>query len=284
MPDGTEACYVSVLGIGFAHFSGASLVLGSIIAIIKQDNITIQSKRSVIEIMHCVPFVLCHVLLFRLESYLHRGRATPPSGLIPGTANIEVMQLTPKHSNNELFRLMPIRNKTTPAHHRRSDIITLPHPSHHAQPSIPSVYLRNLSLLVDPVVLGRLPALDLALLEPESDLLLSVLDRVGAVAHVAADVEGEVAADGAGGGRERVGGAEDGAAGLDGVAAFPDHGADGAGAHVYGVLAWIWWGRGIGARGQRWAEGLGTYRQLARGRRACRQGPRSASGGAPWRG
>jgi hypothetical protein len=97
----------------------------------------------------------------------------------------------------------------------------------------------NLSLLVDPVVLGRLPALDLTLLEPESNLLLAVLDRVGAVAHVAADVEGEVAADGAGGRCEGVGGAEDGAARLDGVAAFPDHGADGAGAHVYGVLVLI---------------------------------------------
>jgi hypothetical protein len=97
----------------------------------------------------------------------------------------------------------------------------------------------NLSLLVDPVVLGRLPALDLTLLEPESNLLLAVLDRVGAVAHVAADVEGEVAADGAGGRCEGVGGAEDGAARLDGVAAFPDHGADGAGAHVYGVLVLV---------------------------------------------
>ena len=34
------------------------------------------------------------------------------------------------------------------------------------------------------------------------------------------------------GGRERVGGAEHGAAGLDGVTALPDHGTDGAGAHV----------------------------------------------------
>ena len=42
--------------------------------------------------------------------------------------------------------------------------------------------------LVDPVVLGLLPALDLALLEPESNLLLGRLDGVGAVADVAADV------------------------------------------------------------------------------------------------
>jgi hypothetical protein len=46
----------------------------------------------------------------------------------------------------------------------------------------------HLSLLVDPVELGLLPALDLALLEPESNLLLGVLDAVAAVADVAADV------------------------------------------------------------------------------------------------
>ena len=42
--------------------------------------------------------------------------------------------------------------------------------------------------LVDPVVLGLLPALDLALLEPKSDLLLGGLDGIGAVADVTADV------------------------------------------------------------------------------------------------
>jgi len=43
-------------------------------------------------------------------------------------------------------------------------------------------------LLVDPVVGGLLPALELLGLEPESDLLLGRLDGVGAVADVAADV------------------------------------------------------------------------------------------------
>lgn len=47
---------------------------------------------------------------------------------------------------------------------------------------------KHLWLLVDPVELGGLPALDLLLLEPEVDLLLGVLDAVGAVADVAADV------------------------------------------------------------------------------------------------
>jgi hypothetical protein len=133
---------------------------------------------------------------------------------------------------------------------------------------------RHLSLLVDPVVLSGLPALHLTVLEPQGNLLLSVLDAVGAVAHVAADIESEVATDSAGGRGEGVGGTEDGAASLDGVTALPDHGADGAGTHVWRVVLGylcIWDGEGRG-----W-----TYRQLDRGRRACRSGPRSASRGAP---
>lgn len=102
-------------------------------------------------------------------------------------------------------------------------------PSCHA--SVPKMEHCTL-LLVNPVVLSGLPALDLAVLEPESNLLLAVLNGVGAVADVAANVEGVVATDGAGRGGEGVGGTENGAAGLDGVATFPDHGADGAGAHV----------------------------------------------------
>ena len=65
-------------------------------------------------------------------------------------------------------------------------------------------------VLVDPVELRRLPADELTLLEPEGNLLLGVLDAVGAVADVAADVDGVVATDGAGGRGEGVGGAEDG--------------------------------------------------------------------------
>jgi hypothetical protein len=66
----------------------------------------------------------------------------------------------------------------------------------------PSLCLR---LLVDPAGLGALPADNLTLLEPESDLLLGVLDAVGAVADVAPDVNGEVTTDGARGGGEGVG-------------------------------------------------------------------------------
>lgn len=43
-------------------------------------------------------------------------------------------------------------------------------------------------LLVDPVVGGLLPGVDLALVEPKSDLLLGRLNSVGAVADVAADI------------------------------------------------------------------------------------------------
>jgi len=55
----------------------------------------------------------------------------------------------------------------------------------------------TLWLLIDPIELCGLPALDLLLLEPECNFLLCVLDAVGPVAHVAADVDGVVAADGA---------------------------------------------------------------------------------------
>jgi hypothetical protein len=67
----------------------------------------------------------------------------------------------------------------------------------------------NLWLLIDPVELSGLVCLDLTLLEPESDLLLGILDAVGAVADIAADVDGVVTADGAWGRGKRVGGTEE---------------------------------------------------------------------------
>ncbi len=66
----------------------------------------------------------------------------------------------------------------------------------------------RLSLLVDPVELGSLPG-DGAVGEPVGNLLLGVLDGVGAVADVAADIQGEVATDGAGGRGQGVGGTEE---------------------------------------------------------------------------
>jgi len=50
------------------------------------------------------------------------------------------------------------------------------------------LYFLHLWLLVDPVVLGELPGVELLWLEPESNLLLGAIDAVGAVADVAADV------------------------------------------------------------------------------------------------
>ena len=46
----------------------------------------------------------------------------------------------------------------------------------------------NHLFLIDPVVLSHLPALDLLLVEPQSDLLLRRLNCVGPVANIAANV------------------------------------------------------------------------------------------------
>lgn len=56
------------------------------------------------------------------------------------------------------------------------------------QTSRKKVEWRNLGLLVDPVEGGALPGDELLRLEPEGNLLLGVLDAVGTVADVAADV------------------------------------------------------------------------------------------------
>jgi hypothetical protein len=68
----------------------------------------------------------------------------------------------------------------------------------------------NLLPLVDPVELGSLVGDGLALLKPESNLLLGVLNGVGTVADVAADIDSVVATDGARGRGKGVGGTEDG--------------------------------------------------------------------------
>ena len=107
----------------------------------------------------------------------------------------------------------------------------------------------HLWLLIDPVELGRLPALNLLRLEPQSNLLLCALHAVGAVANVAADIDGIVTTDGTWGGLEWVGSAEDGCSGsvashgewlsakltstgLAGVTTLPDHGDDWTAQHV----------------------------------------------------
>ncbi len=104
-------------------------------------------------------------------------------------------------------------------------------------------------LLVDPVVLGGLPGDNLTLLEPESDLLLGVLNAVGTVAHIPTHIKGEVATDCAWEGGKWVGSTEDSwdtlaevylagwgqhtTSSLDGITSFPNHGADGSAVHVY---------------------------------------------------
>jgi hypothetical protein len=55
-----------------------------------------------------------------------------------------------------------------------------------------SVLKQSYLLLIDPVVLNGLPFNDFTLVEPESDLLLGILDAVGAVAYVATDIDGVI--------------------------------------------------------------------------------------------
>lgn len=92
------------------------------------------------------------------------------------------------------------------------------------------------SLLVDPVLGVRLPVKDLALLEPESNLLLGILHRVRSVADIPSDLNAEIAADGARLRSEGVGGAEHLPSGADGLLALPNHAHDGSGHHVIAEL------------------------------------------------
>ena len=65
-------------------------------------------------------------------------------------------------------------------------------------------------LLVDPVMLSGLPALNFPWLEPQGNLLLCTLDAIGTVADVATDVNGIVTTNGTRGRGKRVGGTKDG--------------------------------------------------------------------------
>jgi len=100
-------------------------------------------------------------------------------------------------------------------------------------------------LLVDPVVLSRLPLNDFTIIEPESYLLLGVLNAVGTVANVTPDVDSIVTTDGTWWGCERVGGTEESTTGLDGITALPDHGADRSAAHILYKSWEEWLGREI---------------------------------------
>lgn len=67
------------------------------------------------------------------------------------------------------------------------------------------------------------PADELRRLEPESDLVLGTQDGIGAVAHVATDIDGVVTADGARKGVCGVGGTKKHTAALHHVLPFPHH-------------------------------------------------------------
>ena len=92
---------------------------------------------------------------------------------------------------------------------------------------------RQMSLFVNPllVVLG---VLNETLREPEVDLTLSRLDRVGTVDHVVTHVATEVTADGAGGRLQGLSGAHHLAGNGNDVVSLPDHGDDGRGVHEAG--------------------------------------------------
>ena len=77
--------------------------------------------------------------------------------------------------------------------------------------------MASLRLLVDPVELRALPRDNIAFVEPESNLLLGVLNRVGAMADIPADIDSEIPTDSARCRSKRVCGTEEGCgtAGLE---------------------------------------------------------------------
>merc|ERR1712021_97885 len=81
----------------------------------------------------------------------------------------------------------------------------------------------SLVALVDPRVRRLRPIVQLGSGKPQANLVVGRVDRVRAVADVAPDLDREVAANGAGGGIGRVGGAKHDAARLDDALALPDH-------------------------------------------------------------
>ena len=60
-----------------------------------------------------------------------------------------------------------------------------------------TLHYTTLWLLIDPVELSLLVALDLLRLKPQGDLLLGAFDTVRAVADISADIDGIITSDGA---------------------------------------------------------------------------------------
>ncbi len=96
-----------------------------------------------------------------------------------------------------------------------------------------------------PLLLAGVPLLD-ALGEPQSDLGLSGLDGIRAVAHVAAHLHAQVTTDGTRGRVGWVGGAQQGAAHLDHIGSLPHHADHGAGHDVVNQGAEKALGRQVG--------------------------------------
>ena len=87
--------------------------------------------------------------------------------------------------------------------------------------------------LVNPRVAVVVVVHDFGVGEPELDFVVCGLNGIGTVANVTANINAEVSADSAGLRVEGAGGAEHLSAGSDGVVAFPNHAANGAGVHVF---------------------------------------------------
>lgn len=97
--------------------------------------------------------------------------------------------------------------------------------------------LREIVYLLVDLTLGVVVVGHNTLGEPERDLLLRGLNGVGAVAHVATDVDAQVAADRAGQGVSGVRRAEQHASALHNAEALPHHADDRAGREVLAQAA-----------------------------------------------
>lgn len=95
-------------------------------------------------------------------------------------------------------------------------------------------------LFVDPTGESWLVVDKLLLLEPQGDLVVGRLNRVGTVTHVSTHVNGKVASDGTWGRGQWVGGTKDDSTLLDNVLTLPDSSEDWAGKHV-GQQGWEEW-------------------------------------------
>lgn len=90
----------------------------------------------------------------------------------------------------------------------------------------------TLRLLINPIKLGRLPSLQLRISKPERNLLLCALHRITPMTDVPPHFDCIVATNRSRARRKRVCCAQHVTSLLHYILAFPDHGTDGAAAHV----------------------------------------------------